>query len=154
MVEYFEKVSHVKMYSWVRHFWMVFNHYVPSIILTLSLLHIQSRHPQQYSHDIQSVHLQIWHCYHQESKNYQMPCLILHYGRTSLKKKNLDDDDNNHGTVTRSSSVLLLSEFPTCGTVGLLVLMKEVTYYTIYPGPLSTYWSSNRAHKLFLHHQR
>ena len=67
-----------------------------------------------------------------------MPCLILHYGRTSLKKKNLDDDDNNHGTVTRSSSVLL-SEFPTCGTVGLLVLMKEVTYYTIYPGPLSTY---------------
>ena len=90
------------------------------------------------SHDIQSVHLQIWHCYHQESKNYQMPCLILHYGRTSLKKKNLDDDDNNHGTVTRSS-VLLLSEFPTCGTVGLLVLMKEVTYYTIYPGPLSTY---------------
>lgn len=68
-----------------------------------------------------------------------MPCLILHYGRTSLKKKNLDDDDNNHGTVTRSSSVLLLSEFPTCGTVGLLVLMKEVTYYTIYPGPLSTY---------------
>ena len=68
-----------------------------------------------------------------------MPCLILHYGRTSLKKKNLDDDDNNHGTVTRSSSVLLLSEFPTCGTVGLLVLMKEVTYYTIYSGPLSTY---------------
>ena len=68
-----------------------------------------------------------------------MPCLILHYGRTSLKKKNLDDDDNNHGTVTCSSSVLLLSEFPTCGTVGLLVLMKEVTYYTIYPGPLSTY---------------
>ena len=67
-----------------------------------------------------------------------MPCLILHYGRTSLKKKNLDDDDNNHGTVTRSS-VLLLSEFPTCGTVGLLVLMKEVTYYTIYPGLLSTY---------------
>ena len=67
-----------------------------------------------------------------------MPCLILHYGRTSLKKKNLDDDDNNHGTVTCSSSVLL-SEFPTCGTVGLLVLMKEVTYFTIYPGPLSTY---------------
>ena len=41
-----------------------------------------------------------------------MPCLILHYGRRSLKKKNLDDyDDNNHGTVTRGGVLFLSVNF-------------------------------------------